>query len=139
MGQDQSHDKLEDQKLQQRGKIEWLIGGVSGVVVVGMIGFVFFQAISRSVSGPAMEVIAVGVEERQLSYHVGFRVKNRGDTTAADVMISGTLESEGEVIESVEVAVDYVPGNSVRTGGMIFVHNPSQYQLRLLATAYNDP
>ena len=139
MGRDQDQQGDADQQSRQPDMIEWVIGGVSGVLVAAMIGFVLYEAFTTTRSGPVIAISVETIEATMAGHRVEFRATNLGDATAAGVKIEGTLDRDGQTIETVDVTLDYVPAHSERGGGMFFERDPSQYELTLQARSYNIP
>ncbi|WP_299365232.1 TIGR02588 family protein [uncultured Paracoccus sp.] len=133
------HQSDDDQTRQDPGKIEWVIGGISGVLVAGMIAFLVYQALDATPSKPLINVTVQNIEQTPVGYRIEFRAENSGGATAADVTIEGTLERDGQTVETLDTTLDYVPANSTRSGGLNFARDPEQHQLELRSTGYNDP
>ena len=129
----------EQQQGQKPHAIEWTVAGLSGVLVLAMIGFILYQAISAATKTPELSVAVERIEAAGDGFRVAFRAINAGDTTAAGVTIEGQLQSGDETIETSEVTLDYVPAHSERKGGLLFNHDPSRYQLQLEAKGYKEP
>ena len=152
MGKAQGRSRAaEHQKAEQRhhgskatpGKkphpIEWLLGALSAALVLAMIGFTLYRAISATTETPDLDVVVERIEAASGRFRVGFRVDNRGDATAATVKIEGQLKRGDETIETSETTLDYVPAHSTRRGGLLFNHDPSRFVVRLEARSYQEP
>ncbi|WP_206453187.1 TIGR02588 family protein [Aurantimonas marina] len=142
MGRDQREDADEADNGTPAGKphpIEWIVGGVSAVVVLSMIGFILFEAFSATGRTPRLAVTAGRIETMANGFRIGFRAFNGGDTTAAEVTVEGSLMDGDKMVETSEVTLDYVPGHSERRGGLLFIKYPGQYRLELKAKSYREP
>lgn len=119
--------------------IEWLTGGLSLLVVVGLIGWIGFRAVT-AMSSPALLEVQPSVSVPAGSMHrIDFTVINRGQATAATVTVRGSLVSKEVAIETAEVTFDYVPGESEVHGAFLFQANPADAALEIHAVSYSDP
>lgn len=118
---------------------EWVVGGLSGLLVVAMIGFILYDAISGSTRRPDITVEAGQVVAAGGGFRVDFRALNRGDVTAAHVEIEGHLKRGGQTVETSVTEFDYLPPHSGRSGGLFFRNDPRQYHLQLGAKGYSEP
>lgn len=119
--------------------LEWIVGAIGLIIVVGLIIFLIYEALTESEQPPTIVVDAVSVDPAGENYLVRFEVNNTGGQTGADVTIEGTLNSNGEVVETSYVTVLYVPPDSMREGGLYFTHNPDQYELQIRVLGYRIP
>ena len=119
--------------------LEWIVGAVGLVIVVVLISFLIYEALTESKQPPTIVVNTISVDSAGESYLVRFELNNTGSITGADVTIEGTLSSNGEVVETSQVTVPYVPPHSVREGGLYFSENPAQYDLQIRALGYRVP
>lgn len=119
--------------------LEWAVGAVSAVLVLAMIGFVLYQAVSVTSARPELHVVAETVEPAGAGFQVPFRAVNRGDSTAAGVNVEGRIERDGETVETSGVTLDYVPAHSEQRGGLFFREDPRQGRLVLEVKGYADP
>lgn len=119
--------------------LEWAVGGLSSALVIAMVGFVIYDAVSGSSGPPDITVTAEQVKAAGGGFRVEFRAVNRGDTTAAHLEIEGQLKRGEETIGTSEVTLDYLPPHSERRGGLFFEQDPRQYQLHLQAKGYSEP
>ena len=118
---------------------EWVAAAVSTVMVLLVIGYIASKALTDGGSPPAVEVRPDSVLRAGGMWIVPFSAENRGDRTAADVQVRGELREGDRTVESSDAAVDYVPGQAVRRGGLFFHADPRAYRLELRALGYQDP
>jgi uncharacterized protein (TIGR02588 family) len=63
-----------------------------------------------------------------------------GGNTAADLQVEGTLmDRAGNIIETSETTIAYLPPHSTQEGGLFFTENPRQYNLQLRPKGYEVP
>lgn len=120
--------------------LEWVSAGIGAVITATMFGFLSVEAIKqRDGIPPLMEVAPVRVVQAKAGYIVEFEVRNRARKTGASVEVEGTLESSGEEAETSTATLSYVPGQSVRRGGLLFTSDPRESRLKLRVTGYERP
>lgn len=119
-------------------RAEWLVAALSAALVLAMVGFVFYQAISDTGAPPRLVVRVDRVEQAGEAYRVQFRLANGGERTAAAVRVTGELRDGDRVIDRRAVSLDYVPAQSERRGALLFSHDPRRYDLQLRAEGYSD-
>lgn len=120
--------------------LEWLAAALGLLLVLGIVGFVSWQAFRSGEQGPpVLEVRVERVTSTSASHVVEIAVKNRSSAAAAAVQIEGDLTSDsGEVITS-QVSLDFVPGNSEKRGGLLFRDDPRTHDLQVRVSGYAEP
>ncbi|ORE98611.1 TIGR02588 family protein [Aurantimonas sp. 22II-16-19i] len=119
--------------------VEWLTAAAGFAVVAAMVGYLAFIGWSRPEGPPAVEVSLVAIVPQKGHHLVRFEARNEGNSTAAGLVVEGRLERSGEVVETAQVTIDYLPQQSVRDGGLFFDADPSGYELVLAARGYMTP
>ena len=122
-----------------KSRWEWVAAAVSTVLVLGVVGYLLYDAVARPRTPPSLRVSADTVLQADGLWLVEFRATNAGHETAAAVKIEGELMQADSSVESSEAVLDYVPGRSVRHGGLFFLHDPRAYRLELRAHGYQEP
>ena len=122
-----------------KSRWEWPAAIVSTLLVLGVVGYLLYDAVARPRTPPAVTVQADTVLKAGGLWLVRFRAENAGHTTAAAVKIEGELMEGEQPVESSEAVLDYVPGESVRHGGLFFRADPRAYRLELRALGYQEP
>ena len=118
---------------------EWVCAAIGVLLVLGTVGFIGYEALTREPAVPDVTVEHIGTEQASGGYIVRFSARNTGPATAAALSISGELLDATAVIESSEAVLDYLPSNAERQGGLIFQNDPARYELKLTAKGYFDP
>lgn len=117
---------------------EWFAGAVATAIVGAMI--VSLLVTGRSEQTPPRFAIDVqSIDTSGADFVVRFSIRNDGRQTAAEVMVEGQLQGGGDPPETSVVTFDYVPGNSVRRGGVLFRRDPRAAKLTLRALGYRQP
>jgi uncharacterized protein (TIGR02588 family) len=118
---------------------EWVAAAVSTVLVLAVVGYLLYDAVARPRTPPSIQVAADTVLQSGGLWLVEFRASNGGHETAAAVKVQGELTRADSSVEISEAVLDYVPGRSVRHGGLFFRHDPRAYRLELRAHGYQEP
>ena len=130
---------------QERGRsggtspIEWVVAAASALLVLGAVGYLLYEALAEPPTPPAVEVTVEAVRAVGDGYLVEFEAQNRGRTTAAGLVVEGTLRRGAETVETASVTLDYVPAEGSRRGGLYFTEDPRAYALALRPTGYGRP
>ena len=119
--------------------IEWAAAIISTILVLAMLAYTFYHAISNGSVPPVITVQADSVLDAGSGYVVMFSATNAGDETAAAVQISGELMRDSVAVEESTATLDYVPSRAVRAGGIMFSKDPRMYRLELRATGFSRP
>lgn len=132
--------KEQQQENAQEGFFHTVVTGLGILLVVACIGILLHDALMRK-EGPPEVVLHVEKIQPQPSgnFVVLFRAENHGDSTAADLFVTGELQGAAGLMETSRATLDYVPAQSVRRGGLFFDYDPRKAQLELRATGYQEP
>jgi uncharacterized protein (TIGR02588 family) len=131
--------KSKHPEAQEPHWIEWATGVLSGLVVGSILAWVGYEALTQNTNPPDL-AIQVGQDSVIESGHrVEFQVLNRSDRTAAAVTVRGEVINAGNVLESVEVILDYVPAHSTAGGAFIFITDTTNREIRIKPRGYADP
>lgn len=126
---------MADRKRDPIPPLEWTmaaLGLVAALILLGIIGREAFVGAADPV--PALEVRAERTVRTPGGHVVEFRVSNGSGQTAAAVHVEGKV---GDEISG--ATVDYVPGESSVTGGLVFDRDPREEGLELRVTGYEIP
>ncbi|WP_274426036.1 TIGR02588 family protein [Chelativorans sp. YIM 93263] len=138
-GKSQAQQAPKDGGSSQPSIIEWIVGTVSALLTLAMIGFLSYHAFEKQNTIPQLAVVVEEIRPVDDVYHAAFRIVNEGNATAAGVLVVGELRSGGEVVEEREVTFDYVPSLSERQGALIFENDPSTHNLQIEPHGYSEP
>lgn len=117
---------------------EWVVAALGLFVVLCTLGLLTYEVIAGDTSVPDPLVRVTGVQEVRGGYLAQVEAFNRGGDTAAGLTIAGTLKQNGQDIETSEVTLDYLPGQSLREAGLFFSEDPRRYRLELRALGYQE-
>lgn len=114
--------------------LEWIASAVGLILTLGVMGVIARDAFGPSADlAPEVAVAATRVRQSGAGFLLEFEARNLSPITAAQVTIEGTLAG-GEISSA---TIDYVPGRSVRRGGLYFRGDPRGAELRALG--YQNP
>jgi uncharacterized protein (TIGR02588 family) len=117
---------------------EWAAAAVATVMVISMV-VTLLLAGRREQTPPRFAVTIESVAASGPDFLVQFSIRNEGQKTAAQVIVEGQLERGETLPETSSVTFDYVPGGSVRRGGILFRHDPRSGQLTLRPLGFREP
>lgn len=117
---------------------EWLAAAVATAIVVAMMVTLFIAG-RRERTPPRFAIAVESVAPSGADYLVRFSIRNEGDQTGAQVIVEAELHDSGASPETSSTTFDYVPGRSVRHGGLLFRHDPRAGQLTLRPLGYREP
>lgn len=135
-----THQNTKHQETQQKGVPFWerLLGLLGLILVAGATGFMLYQG-TQTNTPPDLSVHPRQIILTNSGYLVQLDVTNQGGSTAANVLVTGELIDGSAPIESREITFDYLPPHSTRQGGLIFRHDPHQFELQLHAQGFKEP
>jgi uncharacterized protein (TIGR02588 family) len=120
--------------------VELLSAAIGVVITAGMFGFLAMEAVrQRNGLPPMMTVEPVAIVAANGIYAVEVDVRNIARKTGANVRIEGSLKQGDATVETSIATVDYVPGGSNRSAGLLFTEDPRKYRLELRVTGYERP
>ncbi len=131
--------ETDQEQTSQPGAVEWIFAAVSAVLVLAMLGLLLYEALDQDVAFADFQAEQLQTERVGSRYLVRFRVTNRGDVTAATVLVEGTLKRGDASVETSVATFDYLPSRSEQRGGLLFSNDPAEYMLSLEAKGYSDP
>jgi uncharacterized protein (TIGR02588 family) len=118
---------------------EWIVAGLSAVLVLGVVGFLIYDGVRHPSTPPDITVEVDSIVPAGPGYLVLIRADNRGRNTAAEVTVEGELEADTGRVETSQTIIDYVPAGGQGRGGLYFQRDPRSLRLRLRAHGYREP
>lgn len=109
-----------------KNALEWMVFGVSLLLVLSMLAYLGYQAYIDQPSTPDLVVryYPDPTPNAPLRYRV--EVYNQGGETAEEVQIELTIEKGEEELESAQLNIAFAPKNSKREGWVNFKEDPMQ-------------
>lgn len=118
---------------------EWLAAAIGLVLLVASLGYLVYDALGGDGKPPSPTVRASSIEQQEGRFLVRVQVVNESRATAADLRVEGELRRGAEVVERSETQFPFLPGQSVREGGLFFRNDPRTFELVLSARSYQKP
>lgn len=119
--------------------IEWLTGGVCGLLVIAMLGWIGWDMLRYADEDATFDVTITSVTPASGRYRVTFDIVNTSMSTASQVHVRGDLRKDGSVTESSDVTFDYVASESSDMGTLFFMADPSTASVDLQVVGYTEP
>ena len=114
--------------------LEWIASAVGLLLILGIAAVIARDAFNGSADmAPDVSVTITRVAPSGTGFLVEFEARNASPITAAQLAVEGKLPGG----ETSTATIDYVPGRSVRRGGLFFSAEPRGVALRALG--YQDP
>jgi uncharacterized protein (TIGR02588 family) len=118
---------------------EWVTSGVSVLVVLLAIGYVFYKAAAEESTPPQVVIELEEIYPGRGGYVVTFWAHNVGGQTAKDLAIEAELVSDTGVVATRSTGVTFLPGESRRKAGIFFPIDPRLYELEIYPVGYDVP
>ncbi|MFN3388176.1 MAG: hypothetical protein ACK40O_04545 [Allosphingosinicella sp.] len=120
--------------------LEWIAAGLGALITLCLLGFIAWEALVGTHSGPAaVSLEATRLHRSPTGFTVDVTARNRTDSTAAAVHIEGALGPPGAAVETSQATLSYVPGQSERKAALLFRNDPRRHGLTLRVTGYEKP
>lgn len=123
----------------KKNRLEWIVFVASACVVLAVMGYLAWSAVSEDKTPPDLRISAGTVIAGEGSYRVPLLVRNLGDTTAESVRIEAVLRRGDEEVERAELDLTFVPRRSQREGWVTFRRDPRCCKLITRAVSYEQP
>ena len=108
----------------EKNWLEWIVFGVSLILVVSTLGYLIYDVATFSEAPPSIELQVGTPQPRSNHFFVPVSATNRGDETAESVHIEVVLETGGKEQESGEFQIAFLPRHSTRSGWVTFETDP---------------
>jgi uncharacterized protein (TIGR02588 family) len=119
--------------------LETVFAGLGAILAAGTLGIILWKGLAGSDGSPAVEARVTRVEAQGGGHLAEIEVFNGGDVAAAGLEVEGTLERDGETVETAATTFDYVPSQSRRRGGLYFTEDPKTGTLKVAPKSYVMP
>lgn len=121
----------------RKSPIEWVIGGLSGVVVLAIMLFLATQAIFSASGRPVLSISVEQVERAGQGSIVGIKVMNAGKEAASDISVSATAAEPGAGTKRLEFG--YLGSGSEQRGAFVFDTPVDPRRLKVQVDGYLQP
>ena len=118
---------------------EWAVAALGGILLAVMIGYMIYVGATQADGPPEIVLQETGARPAGDAFVVEIVARNRGDSTAAALNISGALMEGDTVVEESKATIDYLPKQSEREAGLYFTKDPARYRLVLRPEGFAAP
>jgi uncharacterized protein (TIGR02588 family) len=139
MGSSGSDKPAQPQGPGRISPLEWVVAGLSLLLVLSVAGFLLEDVFRSSPSPPRITFQVDSVVRAGKGYLVEFRALNAGRTTAAALVVEGELLGDTGTVETTGVSIGYVPSGGETAAGLFFDSDPRRYRLEIRAKGYDHP
>ncbi|WP_275791586.1 TIGR02588 family protein [Pararhizobium gei] len=119
--------------------MEWAVGIFSALLVLTIIGWVGFEAITEEDQSPTFRTVITRKEAVEGGFRVEFEIENLSTRTAAAVVVRGEIRDGDNAVETGEATIDYVPAQSKSYGAIIFSSDPGEKDVWIRGAGYSEP
>lgn len=124
----------------QRSAAEWVTFIVASVILLGLVGLIFFDWQTNQNQPPAFAVtVSEAVRVTDGRYYVPFAITNTGGRIARMVQVTADLNIEGADDETGEQQIDFLSGHETKAGSFVFTHDPQGGDLVVRVASYRLP
>ncbi len=123
----------------QKNWLEWAVFGVGLILVLVVLGYLFYSGLSMGNEPPNIEVRLGTPQQKQFNYVVPVTVVNHGDETAASLRVEVVMRSNGEEQARGELDIPFLPRHATREGWVTFEQDPRASQLKARVLGYQKP
>lgn len=136
---DRSARRKKNQADGEISAVEWVLAGLSAVLVLAVIGALLYEGLRGAGSPPEIVFEVDSVRVAPHGFLLEFQAVNSGESTAARLLIEGEVSTEAGVTERSEVTIDYLPAKSRRRAWLFFETDPSQHHLEIRQKGFDSP
>lgn len=129
----------EDERSETNERLEWIVASISAVIVVALLGFILFEAVTKTGDRPDISFAINGGGAMAAGYVIEVEVRNDGHVTVASVDIEAEAVLGAEETEISSVTLDYLPAESHAEVGLVFSRQVDPEQVRLRVLGYRYP
>ncbi|HKI01342.1 MAG TPA: hypothetical protein VKK31_05135 [Thermoanaerobaculia bacterium] len=123
----------------EKNRLEWAVFGLGLLLVLGVVGFLVWDAALGEDSPPDLAVTLGAPERRGDGWAVPVTVRNRGQETAEGARVEVVLELPDGGREEAGFDLAFAPRGSTREGWVQFLHPPATGRLTGRVTGYEKP
>lgn len=119
--------------------VETVVSLISGAAILAILGYLAWQGLRPS--QPPLFQIDTG-KSRQVGnrFQLPVHVRNVGDEAAQSVHVVVEMENPSTTEpEKGEITIDWIPGQSVRSGFVIFTEDPARGKLTATVDGFQLP
>jgi uncharacterized protein (TIGR02588 family) len=107
----------------EKNWLEWVCFGISLVLVIGLLGYLLYTAVTTGKSPAHIELQLGPPQERGGKFFINVVAENRGEQTAEGVYVEVVLKANGKEERGMFV-IDRLPRQGKRQGIVTFETDP---------------
>lgn len=112
-------NKRASRRPPERPRLEWMVGIACAVLVLGVVGFLAFEALFGDHRPPHLTAVIERLEPGSAGTLAIVTVINGGDEAAAKVGVEATVTRAGQPPEQKDIEFDYVAAGATRSGAFV--------------------
>ena len=116
--------------------LERVLAGLGGLMLAAGVAFLVHDGLTNDQGPGAVVATVTKVTQVGDAYVVEVVLENEGGETLSDLQLGAHVMDDKSELESVAVAIDYLPGHSTRKAGLYLRHDPRRYRLEIRAEGY---
>lgn len=125
MDKNSNKDRSKKNKHDEKNWLEWLVFGISLVMLLAIFGYLGYQVKTYDATDPEVLVEASYDPSEMIPNRYQVTVTNKGGITAEEVITEFTLYSGGKEKETSELQIAFSPKDSKREGWVTFSGEPT--------------
>ncbi|MBE9109624.1 TIGR02588 family protein [Nodosilinea sp. LEGE 07298] len=127
-------------RFTQRSAAEWVTFMVALIILLGLVGLIFFDWQTNQNQPPAFAVtVSEAARVTDGQYYVPFAITNTGGRIARMVQVTAELNTAGADDETGEQQIDFLSGHETKAGSFVFTHDPQGGNLVVRVASYRLP
>ncbi|MGB3308557.1 MAG: TIGR02588 family protein [Nodosilinea sp.] len=127
-------------RFTQRSAAEWVTFIAASIILLGLVGLIFFDWQTNQNQPPAFAVaVSEAVRVTDGRYYVPFAITNTGGRIARMVQVTAGLNIAGADDETGEQQIDFLSGHETKAGSFVFSHDPQGGDLVVRVASYRLP
>jgi uncharacterized protein (TIGR02588 family) len=124
----------------RRSLAEWVTFWVSALIVLVLVGLIFYDWQVNQSRPPAFDVaVSDAIRITDGRYYVPFAITNTGGHIANGVQVTAELHTPDAEDETGEQQIDFLSGHETKAGSFVFSHNPQEGNLTVRVASYRLP
>ena len=119
--------------------LEWILGAIGALLFLAAIAYLTIEGL-RGEDRPAQIIFTVDeVLPAGNGFLVRYSAHNQGTQTLAELHLKAEIVAGTTVMDEAQSTLDFLPGQSSRSGGFYLREDPSRYRLEIRAEGFRKP